>query len=296
MKANIDIKPENRRLLEAVEYIDEDIVLGVLSELKLPKAGSEKKSARIFRQAKHIALIAACALLLGAAIPIVNYILPMLGTAIGGSAGAGSSELETPVPTETVALETDPEITQTLETEPEITEAELIDSGFDKELERFADMSGAEIYAEVLKGGWVVIGEDRSDFAAGSELWLDFYEKSQKGESAVVLVAEYSPNYSRDGITEAVIFLKEIVFDGNLYNYKCIFSLTNEIDSQGEYKYLIKDNYGKIIHDEAYFLTNNNSWTWKAARHEMFSSTIPAVSFWNESDVLFVLTKYQNNQ
>ncbi len=88
-----NIKPENRRLLEAVEYIDENIILGVLSELRMPTDGTTAKKHTGFAHAKHIALIAACALILGTAIPVVNYVLPKLGAMIGGNAGAGEISL-----------------------------------------------------------------------------------------------------------------------------------------------------------------------------------------------------------
>lgn len=88
MRSNI--KPENRRLLEAIEYIDGDIVLGVLGELKPPKENNRTSYAR-FRHLKHIALIAACALLFGAIIPVVNLVLPMLGITTDGGAAAGES-------------------------------------------------------------------------------------------------------------------------------------------------------------------------------------------------------------
>lgn len=89
-----NIKPENRRLLEAVEYIDENIILGVLSELRMPTDEITAKKHTGFAHAKHIALIAACALILGAAIPVVSYVLPKLGAVIGGNAGAGESSAE----------------------------------------------------------------------------------------------------------------------------------------------------------------------------------------------------------
>jgi hypothetical protein len=159
-------------------------------------------------------------------------------------------------------------------------------------------MSADEIYAEVLKGGWVVIGEDRSDFTAGGELWFDFFEISQKGDPAVALVAKYNPNYSRDDINEAVIFLTEIVYNGDSFYHKCIFSLTNEIIAQGEYKFLKKDEYnyvanGQEIHSEAYILTNNIATTWQEGYDEIFSSKMPDVSFWKENEVPVSLHKYK---
>ena len=290
MRSNI--KPENRRLLEAIEYIDGDIVLGVLGGLKDPvenyESGEYKKPSP-FKHWRQFTALAACLLLLSAAIPVLNYAVQRFGTGTwDGNAGAGSEELEVPTQAET----------QALETENEITETEIIDSGFDKYLESFADMSAYEIYAEVLKGGWVVIGEDRSDFTAGGELWFDFFEKSQKGDPAVALVAKYNPNYSRDDINEAVIFLTEIVYNGDSFYHKCIFSLTNEIIAQGEYKFLKKDEYnyvanGQEIHSEAYILTNNIATTWQEGYDEIFSSKMPDVSFWKENEVPVSLHKYK---
>ena len=167
-----NIKPENRRLLEAIEYIDEEIILGVLAGLKQPAENyepGEYQKPSPFKYWRQFTAMAACLLLLSAAFPVLNYAVQRFGTGIWeGNAGAGTEELEMP---------TQPE-TQALETENEITEAEVIDSGFDKYLEAFANMSADDIYAEVLKGGWVVIGEDNSDFAAGKELWHDFFDKS----------------------------------------------------------------------------------------------------------------------
>ena len=82
MRSNI--KPENRRLLEAIEYIDEDIVLGVLGGLKDPVENAvhgEYKKPSPFKHWKQFSALAACLLLLSAAFPVLNYAVQRFGTA-----------------------------------------------------------------------------------------------------------------------------------------------------------------------------------------------------------------------
>lgn len=294
----------DKRLLGALDYIDERFIAEVTESYTFEAPGEYKRDKKtVFKAYRQFAALAACLLLLSAAFPVLNYAVQRFGTGIWeGNAGAGTSEIEMPTPTETQALNTEPEMTQVLETEPAETQAAVIDSGFDKALERYADMSAEEIYADVLKGGWVVIGEDNSDFVAGKELWHDFFEKSQKGEPVVVLVAKYSPNYSRDDIKEPVFVLKEIVYNGDLFYQKTIFSLTNEIDSQGEYRYLKSEGVeyvanGKPIYNEAYYLTNDSTWTWRDGLTEMFSQDAPSDrSFWKENHVLFTFSVNINDE
>ena len=82
MRSNI--KPENRRLLEAIEYIDEDIVLGVLGGLKDPvekEVHGEYQKPSPFKHWKQFTALAACLLLLSAAFPVLNYAVQRFGTA-----------------------------------------------------------------------------------------------------------------------------------------------------------------------------------------------------------------------
>lgn len=282
----------DKRLLGALDYIDERFIAEVTEDYEsFEVPGVYKPNKRAHRRAyRQFAAMAACLILLTSAFPVVGKYLAGKGVNLGGwggNAGAGTSEIEMPTPTETQALNTEPEMTQVLETEPAETQAEVIDSGFDKALERYADMSADEIYADVLKGGWVVIGEDNSDFAAGKELWFDFFDKSQKGEPAVALIAKYSPNYSRDDINEAVIFLTEIVYNGDLFYHKCIFSLTNEIDSQGEYKYLRYSDNNQEFPESFAFLTNQEDISWSDLRDHFLSSVyVPDLELFNEFNYL----------
>ena len=294
----------DKRLLGALDYIDERFIAEVTEDYEsFEVPGVYKPNKRAHRRAyRQFAAMAACLILLTSAFPVVGKFLAGKGVNLGGwggNAGAGTSELEMPTPTETQALNTEPEMTQVLETEPAETQAAVIDSGFDKALERYADMSAEEIYADVLKGGWVVIGEDNSDFAAGKDLWLDFFEKSQKGEPAVVLVANYIPNYEYRNIKQDIMCLHEIIYNGELFSHKHLDTLPNETISQKEYKFLKNDKIeytanGELFSSEAFFLTNDDTWKWQDGHNEIFSSKMPVISFWKENVVLVsFINKYK---
>lgn len=88
---------KDSRLIEALDYIDGDLIGEVAMKLDPAKESAEfvQRKSTPMRHLKQIALIAACAVLLSAAFPIVSYILPRLGINIGGNAGAGSSHTYT---------------------------------------------------------------------------------------------------------------------------------------------------------------------------------------------------------
>jgi hypothetical protein len=220
---NIQTESNNKRLLEALDHVDIKYVAELVDGLRLPKESAAPSAKRSFRASvKYAALIAACALLLGAAIPTVQYVLPMVNAVFGGNAGAGTEELEVPTVEETQALETEAEMTQTLETEPAITEAEIIDSVFDKYLEAFANMSADEIYAEVMKGGWVVVQDHKCENITAVELWQEFLNAVEQGKKSSLLIACYSEyvtikpvgtdDKQYEGISQIV--LAEVIFDG----------------------------------------------------------------------------------
>ena len=93
------IKPESRRLLEAIEYIDEEIVLGVLAGLKDPAenyASGEYPKPSPFKYWRQLATLAACILLLSIASPLVGYIAQVI-TDWRAAAGIGTTEYTTDV-------------------------------------------------------------------------------------------------------------------------------------------------------------------------------------------------------
>ncbi len=189
-----NIKPENRRLLEAVEYIDENIVLGVLSELRMPK---EKHTDPVMtwrtplKHWKSIAALAACVILLAFASPMASFISQVVSnftSVAGGNAGAGTSELEMPT----------------------TAESEVIDSPYERSIYAYPEgMSAEEIYADVLKGGWVVNTD--YEIVGGEKLWEDFLSKADNKTEASVLIASYYEESES-------IFLHSVSYDIEVYN------------------------------------------------------------------------------
>ncbi len=221
---NIQTESNNKRLLEALDHVDIKYVAELVDGLRLPKPEDGRKGIRTFRHAKQLALIAACALLLGAAIPTVQYVLPMVNTVLGGNAGAGTEELDSLYDTQTIDLE------------------------FEKALESFSNMSGEEIYAEVLKGGWIVQDVDISSmFDAGEDIWQEFLISVENTKPITVLFADFSEDI------DAYTRLSKICYDGK------VFTITQQIRDHGsvlktetkEFKYFLRSRW------PCYFFSNN---------------------------------------
>lgn len=70
---------DKRRLLESLEYIDDGMLSDTLSRVKTD-VGKPSSVKRPIVWIKQVAVIAACALLLGAVIPILSYVLSTTGT------------------------------------------------------------------------------------------------------------------------------------------------------------------------------------------------------------------------
>ena len=266
-----NIKPENRRLLEAVEYIDENIILGVLSELRMPKEKHIEPLLTWRTPLKHwksIAVLAACTVLLAFAAPTASFISQVISnysSVAGGNAGAGTAE------------------------------SEVIDSGFDKALERYADMSADEIYADVLKGGWVVKGPGYlGDLEAGKDLLDNFFIKTQNGEPATVLYANY---YTVNG---NAIYLYEVVYNGDKFYFNLFNCQTDVIDFQGEYEYLKKGiveytELGELYVKEGYFLTNRDSVTWDMLYNSHLNAWY-APEYERSNDINYVIIEIVNKK
>ena len=246
----------DKRLLGALDYIDERFIAEVTESYTFEAPGEYKRDKKtVFRAYRQFAALAACLLLLSAAFPVLNYAVQRFGTGTwAGNAVAGTSELEVPTLEET----------QTLETEAENTEAEILNSGFDKYLEAFADMSADEIYAEVLKGGWVVIQDTNCENIVAIELWTEFLNAVEQGKECSVLIAYYSDHVTIKfvgaddeqyaGISQIV--LTEVKYDGNKYvkstkwfhpDYKNFYS--------SEYSYLLNER-SPFTDRTTYYLAN----------------------------------------
>ena len=97
----MNIKPENRRLLEALSFIDDSIVSDMLAEIKVPDAPSSERNKKVTRRSlRYFLTLAACLMLLIAAVPIITYFVPRIGIIFSGNAGAGSGtdEYDIPIP------------------------------------------------------------------------------------------------------------------------------------------------------------------------------------------------------
>lgn len=98
---SMNIKPENRRLLEALSFIDDSIVSDMLAEIKVPDAPSPERNKKVTRRSiRYFLALAACLMLLIAAVPIITYFVPRIGIIFSGNAGAGSGtdEYDIPIP------------------------------------------------------------------------------------------------------------------------------------------------------------------------------------------------------
>jgi len=95
-----NIKPGNRRLLEAVEYIDEGMILDALSVLRLPKeecAEPIQTWKTPFKHWKQFTALAACMVLLAFSAPIFSYFSRVIGNWGAGAGSENSTEIaETP--------------------------------------------------------------------------------------------------------------------------------------------------------------------------------------------------------
>lgn len=90
---SIQRKSNNKRLLDALDHVDIKYVAELVDGLRLPKPEDGRKGIRTFRHAKQLALIAACALLLGAAIPVAGTLIRNITSGMA-AAGSDSNESE----------------------------------------------------------------------------------------------------------------------------------------------------------------------------------------------------------
>ncbi len=90
MRSNI--KPENRRLLDALYYIDEEVLADVLADVTVPEPSAPAPRKRaVLRSVKYAALLAACALLIGAVFPVITQLVNYFGEGTGTTPPVGSA-------------------------------------------------------------------------------------------------------------------------------------------------------------------------------------------------------------
>ena len=112
---SLERKMNNRQLLDALDCIDDRFVAELVTSIRPPETetGEPMHKRALLRSAKQVALLAACAVLLSAAIPLVGAILGRMaiGTGTEGINPSGSSGEYTPMNSETKseAVENDKE-------------------------------------------------------------------------------------------------------------------------------------------------------------------------------------------
>jgi len=141
--------------------------------------------------------------------------------------------------TEAETLETDVSSTETIISESEFTE---IDSGFDRAIVLYADMSLEDIYADVINGGWCIIESVTVD--SGVERLSEFYANTLLKSHDKILLASIERKNDTDitGIT-----LYELSYHGYFTYRECRKSgdtPLSEIKSK-DYHYLTLSTAGK---------------------------------------------------
>ena len=122
---SLERKMNNKQLLDALDHVDDRFIAELVTSLRPPETaeGGTMQKKNILRSIKYAALLAACAVLMGAAIPLASTLIgrASLGTGTpggdpAGAVGEGTSALE----------ETEPPATESLETEPAPTHDKLM--------------------------------------------------------------------------------------------------------------------------------------------------------------------------
>ncbi|MBO5702874.1 MAG: hypothetical protein J6S71_10600 [Clostridia bacterium] len=217
---------DDKRLLGVLDGVDQKFIAEALESYDLAEPQKTRK-APIYRR---VALLAACLLLVSAAFPIINYVLPRFGITVGGNAGAGSEEVQTAM----------------------TSQSQIIDSPYDRSIDAYPEgMPVNEILEDVLKGGWVVCDDNRE--IVGYDLWNEFLDKVDRKESCSVLVAWYgilspissSIDYEASTYREFIL-LNKISYNGEKYDLETRNIQTiDSIDSKtsGSYLYLYKTEF-----------------------------------------------------
>lgn len=217
---------DDKRLLGALDYIDERFIAEVTEEYEIfdPAPGAKlPPRARMYRF-RQFAALAACLILLSFASLGVNYVA---NAVISFVASAGESNTETNVDEQ---------------------DSEHIDSPYERAIDAYPEgMSAEEIYADVLKGGWVVQdGDVYIIFDAGKDIWQNFLYSVDNKLPISILFANFSDD---------IVRLSEIHFNGDTFVIKQQFRSNGAIieNECKEFRYLIKsEKLGK-----KYFFANH---------------------------------------
>ena len=149
------------------------------------------------------------------------------------------------------------------------------------------DLSAEQLLKQVKRDGFVVM-ED-GDVSIGQEIFRDFYEKTQAGESATVQLATYytldEANVSEEYYEEnkdkyPVIYLAELTYDGKTYTYRSLNGLDGEHGFSQTYPYLLryedvpKSSTATYEVCERYVLVHDQDVTYDRLQYGLYSSQL----------------------
>ncbi len=102
-------KINNKQLLDALDHIDDRFVAELVTSIKPPEAvtGEPMQKKNILRSVKYAALLAACAVLMGAAIPLASHIIGQATLGTQGNNPGENVEQESNIHLETEPAETE---------------------------------------------------------------------------------------------------------------------------------------------------------------------------------------------
>lgn len=233
---------KDTRLLEALDYIDQDLIGKVAVKLKFEESAVLTEEPVMtwrtpFKHWKRMLATVACLLLLSAAFPVLNYAVQRFGTGIW-EGFAGNNPYSDYDPNKDSAV-------------------------FDYPV----DMPAEEIYADLLNGDWVVYENEK--MVTEDETWWDtFYQKVRDKEPALLRQAWYiTTDYSSDRLPSGIepdgnacLELQEVVYDGKkfFYSFRYIHpTLSFESADVKEYQYLKLSKNMYQNEKRYYFLTND---------------------------------------
>lgn len=214
-------------LLEALEYIDRDLIAEVIDEIKAPdmKQTPERDKTITRKSIKYALLLAACLVLISAVIPVASYLITHFELFRAGSVGETTTECRIDIPEEHVNRAKYPL--------------------FVSDLEPISDEM-----IEELKDAWY-----QKVYSFEHDAWANYYSKSNLDEegklSSTDLAAKKSATFYRD-----ILFSEEEKdhFIGRYYGTignSVIFALNTYLE--GEYNVITIGNT-KIENDNSIYI------------------------------------------
>lgn len=147
------------------------------------------------------------------------------------------------------------------------------------------EMPADDMFQKAKDSGFVVF--EGIDVVSGEEIWQEFYEKTQNGETAIVYLANYytldkdrmsEELYEKEKAEYPKIFLSSLYFDGEQYQITTRPGYEEEAESVRTYPYLVRYEgepssvSATFSHYVYYVLVEDKEVTWAEIEHGVYSS------------------------